>query len=213
MKRIAFLVSLFLTSCTIEKEPQPEPFLANLNSFERHTVVPNFYYLKTNTEKVPHYDNILIDQPVISLNPHNKYQHINPTYLKYVSDIFKNAVSKSLAKDFTLTKSQGPETLRLRLALTNLTIATRKTTLAAIQNNLIPLSLEDTILEAYFEDTTTGEFIEGIRDKRLGVERQRKGMHGFSTSPFLKSTFEAWGGELRAILSEHVHSKSHKNKK
>ncbi|MGI6524547.1 MAG: DUF3313 family protein [Bdellovibrionota bacterium] len=215
---VYFLISFALCGCSA-KEDLPPSFLANMDDFKKHDIVPDFYLLKTPQTPTTKYHSVIIETPLLSLNREQRYYYADPSFLKFVTDLLREQVALSVGNDFKITESPSPKTFRLRLAITNVTLPDHKTLLTARHGGLVPISLDDTILEAYFEDSLSGDLLGGVRDLRIGKVRNPKLIQGFSSPLYLKSTFAAWSGELRAILYEicvpptHKKDKVHSNKK
>ncbi len=65
------------------------------------------------------YDKIMIDPIVIWYHPDAQYKGINPTELQQLADYFKAALIENLEDAYSIVDTPGPDTLRFRVAITN----------------------------------------------------------------------------------------------
>lgn len=64
----------------------------------------------------------MIDQPEVYLAPDSPYKGIKPAKLNVIAEAFRDAVSQALSSDYTIVSEAGPDTLYLKMALTDLSV-------------------------------------------------------------------------------------------
>lgn len=201
---IAFLLAFpYLNACTTVQLPNEEPFLASPTDFFEYPEVPEFFVLYKATPPLNTYKKVIIEHPLISINAQDGWHFANPNFLKFIADTLYREVAKTLKTDFKLAKATGPDTLRIRLVINKLALPNHRVSIASTSAGLIPVGLNNTVLEAYFEDSLTDELYGGIRDLRIGHKSSLKFLYGFVSPLYVQKTFDLWSNDLLSILQEN----------
>ena len=205
---IAFLLTFpAFNACSTAKLPSEEPFLASQTDFKEYPNVPDFFTFNRWRKAPAIFKRVIIEHPLISINTQNGWRFANPDYLKFIADTLYKEVVKTLKKDFKIVKTAGPDTLRVRLVINNLTFPNHRVSIASRSAGLIPVGLNNTVLEAYFEDSLTDDLFGGIRDLRIGRKSSLKFMYGFTSPLYIQRAFDAWSTDLLSVLQDNFKAK------
>jgi hypothetical protein len=191
-KRISAITLLLMITSAVLADDKESGFLADYSKLK--TVSENGltrYYLAPDAQKkLAHYDKIMVDQPEIFLSDDSPYQGLKPAKLAVIAEVFREQVSSALSSDYTVVEEAGPDTLYLKLALTDLMISKNRTKIleftpaglvyqagrnavqsdyknAVRQVSLVDLKIEGELLDSQTSDLL-GEFVND---------------HGTSTTP------------------------------
>jgi len=117
-----FILTLVLISASVAGWAQQQPELSGfLDDYPQLTPAEDgsgmLVWKAPNIE--PKYVAVMVDQPEIFLHPDSPYKGIKPDELKLLADSYRDAVATRLARVHPVVEQPQPNTIRLRLALTN----------------------------------------------------------------------------------------------
>ncbi len=102
-------------------EYQPVGFLSDYSQLKPEGGDSNAYIRHTTPEVGGKYNKVMIDRIKIFFADESEYKGIDPTDLKALTDYFHNALVKSLGDAYPVVTEAGPDVMRLRIAVTNVT--------------------------------------------------------------------------------------------
>ena len=220
MRRIVFvvLVSLTLTTISACAGKTYSGFLKNYPKFESGPVGgANKVYIKEGVD-FRKYDKIMMDHVVFFWKEDADYKGINADELKELSDAFHKAVAESLKDGYPLVSEPGPDVLRIRVAITEVTQSRPGlNTFTA----LMPIGLGISFIKKGITGTHSfvgtasmeAEFLDSQTNERLAAAIDTKGgekyklVKGFQKWGHAKEAFKYWAGRLRKWLDKQ-HGKS-----
>lgn len=158
------------------------------------------------------FDSIMVAPILVSFSKKEAYDGLNPTELKELADMFRLELSDALRKNYRITTTPGPNTLRLNLAITGIE---RPNPVLATTSLVLPFGLGiSTIkklatgehsnvgsasIEGALTDSSTGEVLFAVIDRRAGGKDFAKIV---DTSSDAKKAFKWWAERLSTTLQE-----------
>jgi Protein of unknown function (DUF3313) len=160
------------------------------------------YYPDDILARLPKYDSVMVDEPVIFLAENSDYKGFKASDLAAISDLLRTSFSKGLASqevsigNFKVVDEPGPSVLYLRLALKDLYVKKEKrgllsyTPIGIVAHGVANLAsdaidktdLIEMKLEAELQDTQSGEVLFAAildrghrKDKKAHVKEEQAG--------------------------------------
>ena len=177
------------------------------------------------------YNKVMIDRIKLFFADQAEYQGIDPTDLKALTDYFHDAISKALGDAYPVVTETGPDVVRMRIAVTNIT---PNKPIASVATLVVPfLWVADAgtgvaqdqpgstafvgkaSIEAEAMDSVSGEQIAAyveteIPKKYNWTEGVEKGVgdyvKSYSAWAYTKQAMDAWAKYIRARM-DAVHGK------
>lgn len=199
------VVGLCVIAASAWADDKDSGFLADYSKLtsESDNGLVHYYLAPDVQEKLSHYNKIMVDHPEIFLAEDSPYKGLKPAKLAVIAEVFRQQVSTALSSDYTVVDEAGPDTLFLKLALTDLMISKNRTKLlgftpvglvyqagrSAVQsdyeNAVRQVSLVDLKIEGELLDSQTsevlGEFVNdhGTADTPQDWDELLTDMEGF----------------------------------
>jgi hypothetical protein len=163
------------------------------------------------------YNKIMLDHVVFFFSDDAEYKGINADEMKELSDYFHKAMVKELGDAYPLVKEHGPDVLRIRFAVTELTAG--KPALNVI-TTVVPIGLAISIVKRMATGTHTfvggasmeAELLDSWSNERLAVAidtqsgKKYQVVKGAQKWGHAEAAFDFWAKRLRTWLDE-VHGK------
>ncbi|TDI17490.1 MAG: DUF3313 family protein [Acidobacteria bacterium] len=140
---------------------------------------------------------VFVDQPQIFIHPDSPYKGIEPDELKVLSDAYREIIATKLATVHPVVEQPGPNTIRLRLALTNVYVRREGGSSSGASNEHTlkrDLGRKYSLVEA----TVEAEGIDNETGQRLAVAVRKKVRQ---PGDDLNDEATSWD-DLRAALDE-----------
>jgi len=164
-------------------------------------------YLKKDVD-FKKYNKIMLDSVVFFLADDAEYKGISAEDMKELSDTFNRAAVDALGKDYPLVGEPGPDVMRVRVAVTQLTPGKPG---KSAMTTIMPIGLAfsfvkkgasgsypgvgKTGIEAEILDSLSNERIAAAVDQQTGSK-----LTGMSKWGSAKEAFEFWAGRLKTFL-------------
>lgn len=161
----------------------------------------------------PGYAKLLIDPVMASAGPGSRLHKLSPEDRQVLLDYFHAALREQLGQDFALADSAGPDTLRLRVALTD---ARGSKILLDTLSTVVPVGLAISALqrvalgqtatagraaiEAEVLDSQTGEPLVALVDGRAGRKVTGR-FDKWKKWQDVRDACDYWSGRLRVELA------------
>lgn len=159
------------------------------------------------------YNKIILDQVVFFLGEQAKYKGIDPDELKDISDNLHEAVIEALSDKLEFVDEPGPNTMRLRIAITNLeptkpvmntmtTILPLGRVVSTAKKGITGTHIAVGKVSAEFEvlDSKTGKQLGAGIDEQSGEKKITKAIAG--KWEHVEAIFEFWAKRMRIRLDE-----------
>ena len=166
-------------------------------------------YLKPGVD-FSKYNKLMLDNVVFFMADDAQYKGIDSEQMKELSDDFNQAVVKALGGQYPLVGEPGPDVMRVRVAVTQLTPGKPG---QSVMTTVMPIGLAFSFLKkgatgSYPGVGKTGmevEFLDSLSNERIGaaVDQQAGSkLSGTSKLGSAKEAFEFWAGRLKTFLDE-----------
>lgn len=123
---LMFLGVMMIAGCASTKpraEAEKMEKSGFLSSYEGFKPGPkggaDWLYIKEGVDFAK-YNKVMFDQVTFFLKENAKYKGIKPDDIKELTDAFNEAVRENIGKSYELVETPGPDTMRIRVALTDL---------------------------------------------------------------------------------------------
>ncbi len=161
-----------------------------------------YLWLKSDAQ-FGNYKRFIIDQPLIYLKPGSASEGetvaINADDMKELADYLRNALIQSIDEQYEVVNEPGPGVLRVRTAITDVDPVSSGN--AAVKLLLsINLDVGAAALEGELVDTSTGERLAAMVDRRVGTRVGPTG--GYTRWSHTKAAFRTWASRFRNRLDE-----------
>ena len=213
--RMVLLVAVTGLSCTSTYQVRNAPASGFLGDYSQLQPggdgEPVLIYRRAATG--PGYAKLLIDPVMASAGPGSRLHKLSPEDRQVLLDYFHAALREQLGQDFALADSAGPDTLRLRVALTD---ARGSKILMDTLSTVVPVGLAISALqrvalgqtatsgraaiEAEALDSRTGERLVALVDGRAGRKVTGR-FDKWKKWQDVRDACDYWSGQLRAELA------------
>jgi len=96
-------------------------FLSDYSKLKPEGGDSDAYALQASPEVGGKYNKVMLDRVKIFFADQSEYKGVDPTDLKALTDYFHHALVKALGSAYPVVTEAGPDVLRLRIAVTNVT--------------------------------------------------------------------------------------------
>ena len=96
-------------------------FLSDYSKLKPEAGDSNAYAFQASPEVGGKYNKVIIDRIKIFFTDESEYKGVDPTDLKALTDYFHHALVKALGNAYPVVTDPGPDVVRLRIAVTNVT--------------------------------------------------------------------------------------------
>jgi hypothetical protein len=157
------------------------------------------------------YNKVIFDQVTFFLKEDAKYKGIKPEDINELTEAFNNAVRENIGKSYSLVDTPGPDTLRIRVSLTD--IVPSKPGMSVV-STVMPIGLGislikkaatgkhtgvgETSMEMEILDSQTNERIAAAIDMYSGGK-----LSGMKKWGSAEEAFKFWTERLRTRLDEY----------
>ena len=193
------LIGIMLSGCATT--PPQSGFLKDYSILKQDPQDESLLWWEKKGINWQRYKKLIIDPVVIYLHPEAKNRQIEPDVMKELVDYFRNTVIEEVRDSFPVVNESGHDVLRIRAAITDLIPVNPLINAVAIVGVGLPVDMGGAAMEAEFLDSTTGELLGAVVDKKLGVPVHPGDIiAGFTTWGHAKSVLDAWAALLLEAL-------------
>lgn len=147
------------------------------------------------------YRKVMLDPVVVYYHPQAGSKAIQPEELARLATYFREAVIAELQGTYPVVTAPGPDVLRIRAAITDVVPASPALNVVTTAVAFVPLDLGGAAIEAEFLDSTTGERLAAMIDRKRGSSLDLKG--GFTELGHAKAAFKEWAVDLKKALQNN----------
>lgn len=144
------------------------------------------------------YRKVMLDPVVVYYHPQAGSKAIQPDELAKLAAFFREAVVNELQGAYPVVAAPGPDVLRIRAAITDVVPASPALNVVTTAVAFVPLDLGGAAIEAEFLDSTTGDRLAAMIDRKRGSSLDLKG--GFTELGHAKAAFKEWAADLKKAL-------------
>ena len=122
VRSMPVLVAQLCMAATSSAEPVDSGFLDDYSRLEATDAVGlNYFYAQPGYDEIVRETrSVVIPQPEIFLAPDSKYKGMKPDDMKELADLLRSGMFVALADGYQIADNPGPDTLVLRVAMTNM---------------------------------------------------------------------------------------------
>ncbi len=161
------------------------------------------------------YKKLMVDQVTFFLKDDAKYKGIQPEDIKELTDAFNNAVRENIGKYYELTDQPGPDVIRIRVAITDLSPG--KPGMSAV-STVLPIGLGVSLVKKAVTGKHTGvgetsmemEVVDSLTNERFAAaidEYSGGKLSGLKKWGSAEEAFKFWTERIRKRLDEYKEKK------
>ena len=200
-------IVVVLVGCASQKKG-PSGFLGEYPLFEAGKEGVDKRYLKKGVD-FGKYNKIMMDEVVFYFKNDADYKGIQPSEIQELSEEFYQAFLKELGDAYPLTKSPGPDVMRVRVAITDLEPSSP---VGGTMSTVIPVGLAASLVKkgttgeylGVGSATMEAEFLDSESNERIGavIDKDPGGKLDVGKLAPARSAFKFWAERLRAFMDE-----------
>ncbi|RDY61042.1 DUF3313 domain-containing protein [Flagellimonas nanhaiensis] len=146
------------------------------------------------------YKSLMLDPVVVLYHPQTKDKKISAYKENELATYFHSTVSTELEGKYQVVSTPGPEVLRIRAAITEITPSSPAINYPAMLLVFFPVDMGGATIEVEFLDSETNEVLATMVDKKRGSPFTPR---AFSRLGHTRAAFDGWAKELRKALDTH----------
>ncbi len=193
----AAVAIIALAGCASTPPPQPAGFVADPDLLAATPEDPSLLWWEQPGFDWRRYTALIIDPVEIRLVDANA-RGLSADELHELSEEFRRIVANVLGADFPIVAAAGPDVLRVRCAITDVTAVRPALNVASSLIAFVPVDTGGASIEVEFLDSETGARLAAGIDRKVGSRFDPTS--AYSKLGHARTAFHDWAEELRVAL-------------